>query len=499
MGRVQSRALNWNGPLVTGLGLAAALGVGLLLVSFSLEETLVLAVLAIIGVATLLEPLAGLVGALFLGLMRAYLQAEIPLIPAQIGHVFVFLAAAVWLARGMARRDVRIPRVSLWLPLLGFVGAAWISLWDAVDLAGYGLSEFFKWIEILLVFLLVAARARPRHLVWLTAGVLLVGLFQAGVGLYQFGLRGDGPEHFMIPNTDFYRAYGTFEQPNPYAGYLGITLALALGLTAALVWDKLAKDSHLRSLHDAPLLPSLGLLLTAGLLAGSLFASWSRGAWIGLAAALLAIAAALPRRTRWGLLLVGLLAGLVLVAYLAGVVPQSILVRLTDLAAGLRLEDVRGVGINDTNYAVVERLAHWQAALEMWRYDFWTGVGLGCYEAAYPGFALINWPFALGHAHNIYLNLLAETGLLGLVTYLALWGTVFWQTWRATRRSTGLERGLALGLLGVWTHLTVHHLFDNLYVNNVHLLIGLLLGVLAVLQKPETEAAQSLAIGDRVL
>ena len=31
-------------------------------------------------------------------------------------------------------------------------------------------------------------------------------------------------------------------------------------------------------------------------------------------------------------------------------------------------EDVRGVGINDANYAVLERLAHWQAALEMWRY-----------------------------------------------------------------------------------------------------------------------------------
>jgi O-antigen ligase len=476
--------------------LAAALGAGLLLVSFSLEVTLVVAVLAIIGVATLLEPLAGLVGALFLGLMRAYLQAEVPQIPAQIGHVFVFLSVAVWLARGMARRELRIPRVPLWLPLLGFVGAAWISLWDAVDLAGYGLTEFFKWIEILLVFLLVAERARARHLVWLAAGVLVIGLFQAGVGLYQFGLRGDGPEHFMIPNTDFYRAYGTFEQPNPYAGYLGLTLALAAGLVAGLLRDEVVRDGHLRSLSDAKLVPTLLLLLTTGLLAASLFASWSRGAWIGLAAALVAIAAALPRHARWGFLLVGLLAGLALTAYVAGVVPQSVIVRLTDFAAGLRLEDVRGVGINDANYAVVERLAHWQAALEMWRYDFWTGVGLGCYEAAYADFALINWPFALGHAHNIYLNLLAETGLLGLVTYLALWGAVFWQTWRATRLTAGLQRGLALGLLGVWTHLTVHHLFDNLYVNNVHLLVGLLLGVLAVLRKPDTKAAHSLAIGE---
>ena len=106
-------------------------------------------------------------------------------------------------------------------------------------------------------------------------------------------------------------------------------------------------------------------------------------------------------------------------------------------------------------------------------------MGIGCYEPAYPGFALINWPIALGHAHNYYLTLAAETGLIGLVAYLILWVAVFWQTWRATRRADGLLRGVAIGLLGAWTHLSVHHLFDNLYVNNVHLHIGAMLGLLA--------------------
>jgi len=94
---------------------------------------------------------------------------------------------------------------------------------------------------------------------------------------------------------------------------------------------------------------------------------------------------------------------------------------------------------------------------------------------------LINWPIALGHAHNYYLNLAAETGLIGLIGYLVLWGTVLWQTWRITRHADGLARGLNLGLLGAWTHLSVHHLLDNLYVNNVHLHVGVLLGMLAFL------------------
>jgi O-antigen ligase len=218
--------------------------------------------------------------------------------------------------------------------------------------------------------------------------------------------------------------------------------------------------------------PAVALLAALGM-------SWSRGAWLGFGAAGLAMAAALPRQAHWRLILVAALVVGGIALYATGLLPASVVARLTDFVEDVRFEDVRGVGINDANYAVIERLAHWQAALEMLRYNLWTGVGLGCYEPAYPHFALINWPLALGHAHNYYLTLAAETGLIGLLAYLVLWGAVTWQTWRMTRRARGLQRGLAIGLLGAWTHLSVHHLLDNLYVNNVHLHIGALLGLLA--------------------
>jgi O-antigen ligase len=175
------------------------------------------------------------------------------------------------------------------------------------------------------------------------------------------------------------------------------------------------------------------------------------------------------------------------VLYSSGELPTSFTARLTSFVQDIRLEDVRGVPINDVNYAVIERLAHWQAALSMFRHNLWSGIGFGCYEAAYSQFALINWPIALGHAHNYYLNLVAETGLIGLSVYGLLWGVIFWQTWRATRRARGFMRGVALGLLGAWTHISVHHLLDNLYVNNVHLEIGVLLGILAFVIQQTSE------------
>ncbi len=477
MQRFWTPLLAWNGPVVTLAGLALALAAGLLLVRLSPLGGVLFVGLAVVGTATLIEPLVGVGAALFLGPLWAYLRAEVPQVPAQIAQLFVALALAVWLARGLARREWRPgwghgQAMPLRVPLLVFIGAALLSLWDAVELPVYGIPEFIKWLQILLLCLFVADHLTMRKLPWLLGVLLVIGLFQALVGIWQFGLRGEGPEHFAI-NERLYRAYGTFEQPNPYAGYIGMTLALTLGVAWGLWTERRHGDTGTG--RRSGLLVALGIALTLG---AALVASWSRGAWIGFAAALLAMAVVLPRKARWGLLLV-----LVLVVggwglYRAGLLPASVVARLTGFVQDVRFTDVRGVGINDANYAVLERLAHWQAALEMWRENFWTGVGFGCYEPAYPKFALINWPIALGHAHNYYLTIVAETGLVGLVAYLLLWGTVFWQTWRAIRRAEGLVRGIAIGLLGVWTHLSVHHLLDNLYVNNVHLHVGVLLGLL---------------------
>ena len=90
----------------------------------------------------------------------------------------------------------------------------------------------------------------------------------------------------------------------------------------------------------------------------------------------------------------------------------------------------------------------------------------------------------------IYLNVLAETGVLGLMTYVILWGSIIALTIRATSRTTGTARGLALGLLGAWTHLSLHQIVDNLYVNNIHFLIAGLLALLTYASRPPKDTAR---------
>ncbi len=204
------------------------------------------------------------------------------------------------------------------------------------------------------------------------------------------------------------------------------------------------------------------------------------GAAVGplVVAAVLAMAIFLPRRLSAGLALVAAALALGWGLARAGLLPASLTARLADAADFTTVADVRGVNINDANFAIVERLAHWQAAAAMARAAPWLGVGLGNYSAAYPAFRLLNWPNALGHAHMIYLNVLAETGVLGLITYVILWGTIIGLTMRVTSRADGASRGLALGLLGTWAHLSAHHIVDNLYVNNIHLLLAALFALL---------------------
>jgi putative inorganic carbon (HCO3(-)) transporter len=432
-----------------------------------------------IVLVTLIEPMAGLALTLVVAPLAAYTNymTGAVLRPLDIGQVMLGLTLGAWLLRGLARREIRVPSVPLLWPLIVFVGWAALSLLWAPSFE-YAIPEVIKWAEVI-VLMLIVVEAGQKRMGWVIAGVLVSGAFQAALGVWQARLRGIGPETFELAEH-VYRAYGSFEQPNPYAGYIGLIWPLVAGLLITQVSSLKSKVSNLKfqCVTRALLLAACALLLVSALVF-----SWSRGAWLGALAAVAVIAAPLPRRTWLGVSAMALAIAILLSANAIGLLPGAIRARLTDFTQQAQVYDVRGVGINDANYAVLERLAHWQAAGEMIRYHPWTGVGFSNYEPVYSQYALMNWPTALGHAHNYYLNVAAELGVPGLVFYVLLWGAIFWQTARALRRGAGWERGLALGLLGAWTHLSVHHLFDNLYVNNTHLLIGALLGVLTILNK----------------
>ena len=119
----------------------------------------------------------------------------------------------------------------------------------------------------------------------------------------------------------------------------------------------------------------------------------------------------------------------------------------------IRVSDALNGTLISANFSTVERLAHWIAGLRMFAAHPILGVGAGNYDAAYAKYALPDWPDALGYAHNYYINVAAETGILGFVAFLALTAATLYLEWRVERHMgifanlQSSHRAIALGCL----------------------------------------------------
>ncbi len=337
-----------------------------------------------------------------------------------------------------------------------------------------------KWVEFAVVLLLVRSMLSPAQAPWLAVALLVGAAGQAGLGLYQFIYR-IGPEWFIILGR-FMRASGSFSQPNPYAGYLGVSLPVAVSL-ALRAWNRLRTSFGWQLRRWWLVIGAFFYTGIAGLIAAGLLASWSRGAWMGALAALAVVCFVRSRQS--ALVGLGVLGLALLVSFIGAfqphLLPAAITQRVQDLPAFFGLTDVLSQPLTDDNFAVVERVAHWVAALRMWQQAPWLGIGPGNYATIYPLVHLPRWEEPLGHAHNIYLNVLAESGLLGLFTFLLFWGATGLWVVRAIQSTTpqrSWEKAFAIGVFGVLVHLAVHNFFDNLFVQGIYLQLALWLALI---------------------
>ena len=355
-------------------------------------------------------------------------------------------------------------QIAVCLALAAYLVVVCLSMLVAADRVA-ALKEIIKWSEALVVMGLCASYLRTERrvhaVVWATIGAATA---EALLGYAQWvmatGQAGPGGEDL--------RVYGTFAQPNPYGGFLnfGLLLALALALFG-------------RDFRERCLAAGAGvLLLGAQALAGS------RGALLGLLAALIVIVTIGWRRERLVAIIAMVSIPLIAIGWLTNFIPERI---QQATIAQLRISDALNGAVTSANFSTVERLAHWIAGLRMFAAHPILGVGAGNYDAAYAMYALPDWPDALGHAHNYYINVAAETGILGFVAFLTLTAATLYLGVYAVRH-TGLsgalpssQRAIALGLFGAVVALAVHNLTDDLFVHAMELQFALTLGCLIAL------------------
>jgi putative inorganic carbon (hco3(-)) transporter len=450
----------------TGVG-AAALATGLLAGALPplLGATLVVGLGA--ALATVASPLLGLTVLTFaipFSPAEGSSLAQLPIAPSDALAVLI-LAAMV--AALFTRRARALNLTGAFLPGVGLLVVIALSATGAADLA-VSAKEALRWTAILgtmVVAATVCRRPADRRLV--IAGLLGALVLESLVGWAEFLLR-RGPEGFRIGS--FLRAYGTFGQPNPFAGYLAMLLPLAFAVViAARPWvqrpDRLA----------------LLALVASGVGTVALLMSLSRGALLGLVGAGLLLFWLNVRRG--GLVVLAGVLGVLVVLGLESLhlVPALVSARLGQISEYVGWYDVSRVRPTPQNWAVIERMAHWEAAWRMYLDHPILGVGPGHYALAYPAYRVNDfWLDPLGHAHNLYLNVMAELGFLGILAYLGLVGTWALIVFRRYRVSgTALDRALTSGVLAGLLAVAIHNVFDNLLVHGLGTQMGLLVGLTA--------------------
>ena len=261
-----------------------------------------------------------------------------------------------------------------------------------------------------------------------------------GVGAAAWGILG----HVFTKHPASTQAIG------PTA--LGTTLLIAIGVSVGLLSTAESGWTFLRLAAGMAVL-TLGLALT-----------YSRGAWGGTIVELGIFFLLADLRYSWRALLLLILIGLAGATFVAVVHPAI------DPAVIRRVEG--------TTFSLAA--THWRvflalSAVAIFRSHPVFGTGLGTFPLVYPQYRLPGDPNPLPvpFAHNIFLNVAAEGGALGLGAFVAIigWALVAGWRWHAQSRSPS-DRIVSAAVLSTFIGMLTHQLFDGT-IQSVHLGAGL--------------------------
>lgn len=305
--------------------------------------------------------------------------------------------------------------VVLGLPVVGIAVAA-----AGAEVPGTAVAGFSRYLQIFVlvpaaVLLLVRDRRDVRLLAW---SVVALAVWQGAVGVHQYA-TGTGASYMGRE----IRAVGTFGPGD----IMGMATVVALGLVCA-VGLALGSAPVDRRHPLAPAEPSararVCALMCALLLVVPLAVSFSRGAWIATALACTAqlVLAGLRRAVRVG-------------AVVAAV--AVILVGGFGVGSALLQERLSSIGqvADAPDQSVADRYALWAAASGMWRERPLTGIGLKGFPEHRDGHASLALSSGsdtegagaayrkqpLLSPHSMYLLVLGEQGLIGLLTLAGSW------------------------------------------------------------------------------
>lgn len=409
--------------------------------------------------------------------------------------VFAGFILLAWIYRTFAERQLSVSINPIQLPLVGLIVVGLIQLLplrgfsaevssllssgpvSSLSLAPYDTRLAVIELVIYLVFFSAALtfiRSHERY----RRVILLIIVLGAVLGFYAV-LQSLSSTYAIYSLREVNQAspFGTFFNGHHFAAYMVMAFSVALALIIGR-----------GTLPDKRYL----LMIAAGLMGIAILFSASRGAFlslIGAVAAVLLISFFLGKTTSndkgnvsrflWfagigTLIMIGLFAAVILVG------GDASLGRVVSFSGGA--EDV-------TN----GRLHFWSIAIQNFLNYPLIGSGLDSYALVFPNYDTWNGTFRVEYAHNDYLNVLSDAGIIGFACVVAFLYLLLRQGLKkiAAERDP-FTKSAAIGALAGCLAIAMHSAVDFPLRTPSNAFYFLVLAAIAVINLPQREAEGSL-------
>lgn len=395
----------------------------------------------------------------------------------------------LWVADAWRLGNLRVSRNTLQLPLLGVIALGLVQLLSFRGGAsgGNAIAAASTWsldpnatrlVLVQLATLLIYFAATlvfvdtPHRLRLLVRTIMVFGFLLAIFGLTQSITS--PTKVYWIRELNQSTAFGPFINRHHFAGYMELTIALPLGLLFA---GAVAKEKRLI------------YLFVAGLMGVALVMTSSRGGIVSLVAEVLflVIVTAIWRkhseRRRGKSSRIKRVAGRM---GMAGALLFGLFLGVILLGGEFSIN--RFIDSVNTDDPTTGRSHFWSVTLQIIRAHPYLGTGLGAFGVTYTQYDSRNGLYRLEQAHNDYLQVLSDGGIIGALLALSFVALLFYKAISRAKSRDDFRHGVALAALSGCFAVLVHSFFDFTLHTTSNALLFLVLAALATLNGRVEEA-----------